>query len=208
MPVVALLFSLAAQLQGPGSQCPVLPIPVLPVEPLIYADPVRVGWHDELNKSKTWSPLAVENKPKVSVPFQGAMRLTLGKVPAGWPYEYQWSGVQRDATVDIARHPYLTANVSQLLGGYAHMDVDILDASGNAVKGFRSSTLQAGGVLFLDFKNQLDPAVYRMRIRLIVGGSNEGCYATYNWIRFTSTVDGERLQKSPDQLRLIEDKKN
>lgn len=201
MPVAALLFSLACQIQGPGSQCA-----ILPAEFAVTADPVRVGWHDELNNSKTWSPLAVENKPKVTVPVRGALTLTLDKVPAGWPYEYQWSGVQREATVDIARHPYLTANVSHLLGGYAHMDVDVLDASGNAVKGFRSSTLQAGGVLFLDFKNQLDPAIYRMRIRLIVGGSNEGCYATYTWIRFTSAADGERLQQSPDHLRVIEDK--
>lgn len=201
MPLGALILTLASQLQWQGSQCPVLPVE--PERP--SAAPIHVGWHDEFNKVSAWTPLAVDNKPKVSAPVSGAVKLELDKVPDGWPYEYQWSAVERVATVDIARHPYLSANVSQV-SGYAHLDIDVLDASNNAVKSFRSTTLQAAGVAFVDFKNQLDPAIYRLRIRLIVGGPNEGCSATYNWIRFTSAADGERLQQNPNRYKLVEDK--
>ena len=196
----SLLFILATQLPA-GSQCPVIPEAQV-ARP--GAPPIVVGWHDELNSVKLWKPLAIENKPKVSVPVAGALRMDLAKVPAGWPYEYQWSGVTRDAMVDVGRFPFLSANVSLLLGGYAHMDIDVLDVAGNAVKHFRSSTLQAGGLTFIDLSTSLDPAIYRLRLRLIVGGSNEGCYATYTWVRFTSVKDGERLRSDPNYRWIVE----
>jgi hypothetical protein len=159
--------------------------------------PITVGWHDEMNDARVWSPSNVENKARVSVPTRGAVRLDLGQVPEGWPYEYQWSGITRRATVDLARFPYLSAWVSHLLGGYAHMDIDVLDAKGKAVKGFRSSTLKAGGITAIDLSTVLDPAIYTLQIRLIVGGSNQGCWATYDWVRFTSPADGALLKGNP-----------
>lgn len=159
------------------------------------SDPIRVGWRDEMNIRNSWRPLDVDNKPVVTFPKHGAMRLALGKVPNDWPYTYQWSGVRRRAVVDIARYPYLSASVTDLQG-YAHMDIEVLDAAGKNVKGFRSSTLQADGVCYVDLTGQLDPAVYTMEIRLIIGGPNEGCRGTYNWVRFTSASDGQWLQPS------------
>ena len=195
-----LLPLLAVQFPA-GSQCP-LNHPVEQGRP--GASPIVVGWHDELNSQLPWKPLDMENKAKISMPVRGALRMDLGKVPAGWPYQYQWSGLTRDAQVDIAKYPFLSASVSQILGGYAHMDIDVLDANGTAVKTFRSSTLQAGGVTFIDLSTVLDPATYHLRLRLIVGGSNEGCYATYNWVRFTSVKDGMRLKEAPVLRWLVE----
>ena len=150
-----------------------------------------------MNIRNSWRPLEVENKPTVTFPKHGAMRLELGKVPTDWPYTYQWSGVRRRATVDISRYPFLSARVADL-HGYAHLDIDVLDAAGKKVKGIRSSTLQADGVSFVDLTSQLDPATYTLEIRLIIGGPTDGCWGTYNWVRFTSFSDGERLQQAPD----------
>ena len=155
-------------------------------------DPIRMGWHDELNDLKPWRILPVENRPRMTAPVRGALRLVLAKVPEGWPYTYQWSGVQREASVDIGRHPFFSAHVSQVQG-YAHVDIEVLDREGKAVKNFRTSSVQASGVCFIDLSKDLDPAIYRLRLRLIVGGPNEGCSVTYNWVRFTSSKDGQRL---------------
>lgn len=160
-------------------------------------DPIKLGWHDELNDARAWRVLAVENIPKVSTPVRGALRLSLAKVKEGWPYTFQWSGVQREATVDMSRHPFLTASVTDVVG-YAHLDIEVLDREGKAVKTFRTSTLQTAGVCFVDLGKDLDPAIYRLRLRLIVGGTNDGCSATYKWVRFTNKTDGERLITNPD----------
>lgn len=170
-------------------------------------DPIKLGWHDELNNLKPWHVLAVENRPGVTAPARGSLKLSLSKVPTGWPYTFQWSGVQRDVTVDIGRHPFLAAQVAEV-AGYGHLDIDVLDRQGKAVKTLRTSTLQAPGVCFIDLSKDLDPAVYRLRLRLIVGGPNEGCSVTYNWVRFTSKQHGERLLADPGFSKLAEDRKS
>lgn len=164
--------------------------------------PVMVGWSDELNHVTDWSPLRNGNDPKMSVPIKGALRLTMAPVPENWPYEYQWGGVARRAKVDIGNFPVLSARVSELLGGYAHVAVDVLDPKGQVKKSFSSTPLQAGGVTSLDLGAVLDPAIYNLQIRLIIGGSNKGCWGTYNWIRFTSANDAARLKEQPDQARI------
>jgi hypothetical protein len=151
-----------------------------------------------MNRPKSWTPLSVGNPIKTSIPFAGALRLDLKQVASGWPYEYQWGGAFQRLKVDIARFPVLCAKVSQLLGGYAHMDVDVLNAAGEPVKSLRSSTLQAGGVTAIDLSSDLDPAVYTLEVRLMVGGSNAGCWATYNWVRFTTVKGGKWLAKYPN----------
>lgn len=178
-------------------------LPQIEAAPQDEKRPIQVGWSDEMNKVSQWEMLGPENPPKVSVPVAGAMRLTLGKVPGDWPYEYQWSGVTRCAVVDVARFPVASAYVSELLG-YAHLDLDVLDAKGTKVKGFRSSTLQAGGVTFVDLGSSLDPAVYTFRVRIIIGGSNEGCWGTYNWVRFTSASDAAFLHTHPSWGKILQ----
>lgn len=168
--------------------------------------PIKLGWHDELNDLKPWRMLAVENRPRMTAPVRGALRLELARVPDGWPYSYQWSGVEREVTVDIGRHPFLTAHAAEV-AGYGHVDVDVLDREGKTVKNFRTSSVQASGVCFLDLSKDLDPAIYRLRLRLIVGGPIEGCSVTYNWVRFTSKQDGERLLADPGFSKLAEDRK-
>lgn len=169
---------------------------ILPVAAQSPLPPIKVGWSDEMNIRNSYLHLEIDRKPTMTFPRHGAMRLELGKVPSDWPYTYQWSGVRQRAVVDIARFPFLTASVTDLQG-YAHMDIDVLDAAGRKVKGFRSSTLQSNGVSYVDLTAQLDPAVYTLEIRLIIGGPNNGCRGTYNWVRFTSPEDGQRLQQAP-----------
>lgn len=164
---------------------------------------VKVGWHDELNRTSKWMRLEGDNPAKVTAPVRGAMQLELGHRPSGWPHEYQWSGVAREARVDIARFPVLAARVREVQG-YAHLDVEVLDAHGKARKAFRSSTVKGEGVCVYDFSKELDPAVYTLRLRLIVGGPNQGCKATYDWVRFTTQRDGWLLQRHPDWQRVTQ----
>lgn len=181
--ISAIAFSLAL-VQGAGSA------------PGQQGLPIVVGWNDELDSRAHWSPLNVENKARVSGP-PGVLLLSLGQVPTGWPYEYQWSGVSQDLRVDLARFPVLMAKVNWVQG-YAHLDIDVVDAAGVAVKTFRSSTLTAAGLSTVDLGKELDPAYYSLRIRLIVGGPNSGCEATYDWVRFVSRRDSEFLTAHPE----------
>ncbi len=170
------------------------PMPQLGTPPS-HRGPVMLGWNDECDYTENWAPLAADNKAG-TVADKGLLKLMLGPVPGDWPYEYQWSGVQRDVRIDVARYPYALAKIDKL-SGYAHMDIDVLDANGDAVKSFRATTLQEAGVSSIDLSKQLDPAIYRLRVRLIVGGPNSGCSAAYDWLRFTSSEDGEFLRKNP-----------
>ncbi len=176
---------LAAQI-GPGSRCPILP----------ESKAITVGWHDEMTSARRWQPLSIDNKARVADAGSGQSRLSLGHVPEGWPYQYQWSGVSRDMRIDISRFPVLMAFVPGV-HGYAHMDIDVLDARGKAVRGFRSSTLTAPGVSQIDLGESLDPAIYNLRVRLIVGGPNEGCQADYDWVRFAKRADAAFFAANP-----------
>lgn len=164
---------------------------------------IPVGRHDELWAARAWGPLAMENKAHVSVPKHGRLFLWLDHVPEGWPYTFQWSGVTRDARVDLARFPVLMARVEQVKG-YAHLDIDVLDAAGKSVKTLRSSTLNDPGISTIDLSKALDPAVYSLRLRLIVGGDNTGCSATYDWVRFVSPADAPFLIQHPDYTKVRE----
>lgn len=155
-----------------------------------------LGWNDEFDYVEPWRVLESSNKAGV-VSEVGHSKLVLGPVPEGWPYEYQWSGIQREVRIDVAQYPYLIAKVDNVLG-YAHVDIDVLDAAKNPVKGLRASTLQTSGLSWIDLSQELDPAVYTLRIRLIVGGSNAGCSVSYDWLRFTSPEDGKILLAHPD----------
>ncbi|MBS1705370.1 MAG: hypothetical protein JST40_05820 [Armatimonadetes bacterium] len=158
---------------------------------------IQAGWSDEFFYESLWHPLGIINQANVTLPKPGRLKLSLNKVPADWPYQYQWSGVTRDIMVDIGRFPFLIASVPEV-NGYAHLDIDVLNAKLEPVKGFRSTTTQAAGCVFIDLGANLDPAIYRLRLRLIVGGSNDGCSVTYYWVRFCSSADGQRLLLHPD----------
>jgi hypothetical protein len=158
---------------------------------------ILVGWADELDQPGRWSPLGVLNQARLNVAEPGKLLLSLGQVPTDWPYTYQWGGFAQDATVDVARFPVLMARVLWVVG-YAHMDIDVLDGNGKAVKTIRSSTLNGPGISTIDLSGALDPATYHLRLRLIVGGQNSGCSATYDWVRFLKKDDADFMSKNPN----------
>ncbi len=140
----------------------------------------------------------MENKAFVAVPTPDTLFLGLDSVPANWPYAYQWSGVQQDARVDIARNPIVSAYITQVQG-YAHLDIDVLDAGGRVVRTERTTTLTSPGVSTYDLGKVLTAGVYAFHVRLIVGGANSGCCATYKWVRFTTPREAEFLSRHPEQ---------
>ncbi|AIE84579.1 hypothetical protein OP10G_1211 [Fimbriimonas ginsengisoli Gsoil 348] len=158
---------------------------------------VFVGWHDEMDSRDQWGALDMENKAFTAAPTKGTIFLGLDRAPANWPYGYQWSGVTRDLYVDVARFPMLMARVIQVQG-YAHLDIDVLDAKSKAINTLRSNTLTAPGISSIDLGRLLPPGQAHLRLRLIVGGPNEGCCATYDWVRFVNKVDADFLTKDPD----------
>ena len=178
----------------------------LPTCALEHSQPraIVAGWKDDLGSTKGWKSLPVENRVKVQAPKHGLMRLSLGHVVDGWPYEYQWSGVTKDVRGDIGRYPALMARLVDVQG-YTHLDIEVLDAQGKVTKSMRSSTLTAPGLCTIDLSKHLDPAVYRLRLRLIVGGPNEGCSSTYDWIRFLRPSDAEQAEKEAVQNRKTEE---
>jgi len=162
---------------------------------------VAVGWHDEMDDRFRWSPLNMENRAFTAAPVPGALFLGLERVPAGWPYAFQWSGVSQDLTVDVANFPFLMARVSQVQG-YAHLDIDLLGPKGEVQNTTRSTTVQASGMSTVDLTSFVPAGVQRFRLRLIVGGPNSGCCATYRWVRFVSKADAEFLRAHPDWSRV------
>ncbi len=162
---------------------------------------VFVGWHDEMDSRSNWSTLDMQNKAFVAQPIPGTVFLGLDRVPANWPYSYQWSGVTQVANVDVARYPILMSRVRQVQG-YAHLDIDVLGPKGEVINTLRSATLNNPGLSTIDLSQVLAPAFYRLRLRLIVGGPNEGCCATYDWVRFVDKGDAEFLTLNPDWDRV------
>lgn len=150
--------------------------------------PVVIGWHDEFNDVRSWRPLDVDNKAYVTSLKPGTVHLWLERVPSDWPFAFQWSGVTREAPVDIERFPILLARVTTVQG-YAHMDIDVLNHEGQAIKTVRSSTLVSPGVSEVDLSRDLALNDHNVRVRLIVGGENTGCSATYDWVRFVAAKD-------------------
>lgn len=164
---------------------------------------IVVGWHDELNDSSQWRPLEVDNKPDVFSRTRGEISLRLPQVPSGWPYEYQWSGLTREAIVDIGKYPIMVARVSAIkVSSYAHMDVEELNTEKKAAWVQRSSTLLSPGLSFADLSEGGKKGVRRLQIRLIVGCPNEGGENSFSWVRFVKREDLEFLQKNPDWQRV------
>lgn len=188
--VTAIACAIIAQRQLPGR----------------HADPsqIVVGWLDEMDNRYNWAPLQMENRAFVAVPTPGTLFLGLDHTPPNWPYQFQWSGVTRDAYVDIARFPVATARVTQVQG-YAHLDIQVIGPKGDVVNTLRTTTLTSPGISRLDLSKSLPAGSYRFHIRLIVGGPNEGCCATYDWLRFVTAKDADFLAKHPDwtNVRLV-----
>jgi hypothetical protein len=138
-------------------------------------------WVDDLNKPSQWSVYGEGNPAKIETSKRGVLKLSLGHVVYGWPYEYQWSGIHRHVALNVRLFPILEATLSQVQpGSYAHLELSVLDRDGHAVKSLRSETLIKPGVITWDLGSQLDPATYEVDLRLIVGGANEGCSVTYD----------------------------
>lgn len=158
---------------------------------------VYVGWQDEMDSRYNWSPINMENKAFVAQPTKSKLFLGLDKVPANWPYQYQWSGVTRDLEIDSSQYPVLMARVSQVQG-YAHLDLELIGKNGAVENTIRTSTLTVSGLAQVDLRNSIPAGIRRLRVRLIVGGPNEGCCATYDWVRFVTPEDAAFLEKNPD----------
>ena len=162
----------------------------------IAARSAPVGWNDEMDVLSAWTYLAIGNRPQIWRREGGGMGLRLPQVPDEWPYQYQWSGVTREAIVDLGKYPVLLAKVDEL-HGYAHLDLEERDNEGKAVRGKRSPTLTAPGIIRFDLGDEAKN-VRRLTLRLIVGGPNEGASAVYRWIRFASRETADLIERNPD----------
>ena len=161
--------------------------------------PHVVGWHDELNDLSLWKPVGADNPPDIYATHPGRLTLRLPHVPAGYPYEYQWSGVARSIMADLNRFPVLAAHVSSLApGSYAHLDVEEHGFGGRTVRTWRSTTLTRPGVTSVDLGKEFKPGMWRLTVRLIVGGKLAGAKCDYNWVRFVRREDTAYFQEVPD----------
>lgn len=161
--------------------------------------PLTIGWHDEMNATENWKPLYPENQPDLYAERPGVLTLRLPHVPIGFPYQYQWSGVTRSISADLAHWPILIANVGSLdAGSYAHLDIEEHDLAGRTVRTFRSPTLTQPGLTSIDLGKAIDASVRRLTIRLIVGGKLAGAKCSYNWVRFVRREDLAYLLEVPD----------
>jgi hypothetical protein len=161
--------------------------------------PLVVGWHDEMNDPTSWRPLGLENQPDIYADRPGVLTLRLPHVPDGFPYAYQWSGVTRSISADLAHYPVLIANVGTLdPGTYAHLDIEEHDFSGHIAHTWRSPTLTHAGLTSIDLGKAIEPTVRRLTLRLIVGGKLAGAKCSYNWVRFVRREDLAYLQEVPD----------
>ncbi len=166
--------------------------------------PLVVGWHDEMNDPGLWKPMTLENQPDIYAERPGVVTLRLPHVPNGYPYQYQWSGVTRNLTADLARYPVLIANVSELdADSYAHLDIVEYDFNGQEAGRWRSPTLTHPGLSVVDLGKEIGPSVRRLTIRLIVGGKLEGAKCSYNWLRFVRRADVAYLQEVPDLQNIL-----
>lgn len=164
----------------------------------VTANPVRVGWQDEMEVLSAWHPLPVGNKPQVWRREEGGLGLRLPQVPDGWPYQYQWSGVTREAIVDLGKYPVLLVKVDAVSPGYAHLDIEERDNMGHAVRGKRTPALTGPGLIKLDLGDDAKN-VRRLTLRLIVGGPNEGAMVAYRWVRFVGREDAAKIEANPDE---------
>ncbi len=161
--------------------------------------PLVIGWHDEMNDSGLWHPLSMENQPDVYAARKGSLTLRLPHVLDGFPYQFQWSGVTRTVSADLARYPVLMARVSSLeAGSYAHLDIEERDISGKAVRSWRSATLTRPGITLVDMGKAAGADTRRLTIRLIIGGKLAGAKGEYDWIRFVNRADSAFLQSHAD----------
>ena len=163
------------------------------------AAPLVIGWHDEMNDPNSWHPLGQENPPDVYAEHKGSLTLRLPHVPDGYPYQFQWSGVTRTLSANLARYPVLTARVSNLeLGSYAHLDVEERDVNGKPVRSWRSPTLTHSGITLLDMGKVAGADTRRLTLRLIIGGRLAGAKGEYDWVRFVSRNDSAFLLAHAD----------
>jgi hypothetical protein len=163
-----------------------------------------IGWHDEMNDPAAWELLGLENQPAAYAARPGALTLRLPRVPAGFPYAYQWSGVTRTAVVDLERYPVAVAYVPRLgEGSYAHLDFEERDYQGRALRTARSSTLQKPGLSLLDLGKAWGAQTQRVVIRLIVGGQLSGAWCEYAWVRFVRREDLPRLEANPGRVKVV-----
>lgn len=158
---------------------------------------VAVGWNDEMETVSAWRDLPGGNRPQVWRREEGGLALRLPQVPDRWPYEYQWSGVTREAIVDLGKYPVLLANVGAVGPGYAHLEIEERDVNGKAVRGWRTPTRTDAGLIKLDLGDAAKN-VRRLYLRLIVGGPNEGASVAYRWVRFVSHEGAALIEANPN----------
>lgn len=183
-----------------------IPVPLAPAPmPIRQAAPhdgfraaspaLPVGWNDEMITLSSWRDLG-GNRPQSWLREGGGLALRLPQVPDGWPYQYQWGGVTREAIVDLGRYPVLLARVDDV-HGYAHLDLEERATDGTPVRGRRTGALTAPGLIRFDLGDEAKNA-RRLTLRLIVGGPNEGATATYRWVRFVSRETADLIERNPD----------
>ena len=151
-----------------------------------------------MNDRALWKPLGTENPPDIYASRPGLLTLRLPHVPDGYRYTYQWSGVARSISADLATYPVLIARVSSIdEGSYAHLLIDERDVSGHMVRSWRSPTLTRPGLTFIDLGKEIAPDVRRLTLQLVVGGKLSGAKCEYDWMRFVRRKDVAYLQEVP-----------
>ena len=177
-------------------------------------EPLRTGWHDELNTTAvhdwTWQP--PQGRADLSAPHVGVLRLTLGDTAQEDHIgndTYYWATCARYATVDLGHYPIMAVRVLNVKGkGDTWWDITLNYYQGGEVHGPDiGGTLKPGtkpGVLFFDLTAGGKMTGKRqIRIRLNVAGRERGGYADYSYVRFIQRKDRSRLEKHLDLQKVL-----
>lgn len=162
--------------------------------------PLLVGWNDEMDSGTAWQQLTTANPVDVFASRPGLLSLRLPHVPQKYPYSYQWSGLQREVTVDLARYPVAVARISRMQeNSYAQLSIAEYDYAGHEVKSWISLGLTSPGLAIVDIGKEWGVAdTRRFKLRLIVGGALQGASCEYDWVRFVNREDVPFLQAHHD----------
>ncbi|MBV9468357.1 MAG: hypothetical protein JO316_15505 [Abitibacteriaceae bacterium] len=170
------------------------------LQPGERALPVLVGWNDEMNDAGAWQQATTANPVDVFGTHPGLLSLRLPHVAQNFPYSYQWSGLQRDITVDLAHYPVAIARISQLQeGSYAQIRIVEHDYTGHEVQTWTTQALTSPGLAILDIGKEWGVAdTRRFTLQMIVGGPLYGASCDYDWVRFVNREEVPFLQAHPN----------
>jgi hypothetical protein len=162
---------------------------------------VPVGWHDELNDIREWTPFPHPHAAEKLTPRDGAMRLriplTVEQQPAP---SFYWATVHRVAEVDLDRYPVLAIRTLRLSRD-TWWDYMLQEVQGGRLVGreYKTPSLRKPGLILYDLPNSAGwTGKKQVRIRLNVARVKPGCWADYTYVRFVRREDAEVLRRNPN----------